>query len=512
MAVATTTATFTPSDTQTFRRRKRKAMDMSDDPAEYLTKMSVRGLDLDRYSRYVDGVIRCAECEKTNIFKTFKNKYSFQRHAYLFHEGDNRKIFPCPLCGKEFSRPDKMKIHKREKHSDFDDSEMDRPEKIRKTPKTPGLGRGRGRKKNSDYDNNNECAEDSSMLIIESVAQGPPDQQQQQMLTHNTNHNHSAQIVENIQILPATSNDGTATILNPAHLQTGDIIEIHNPNNQLHPNNLVIQGNHIVISGNQISLSNINSILQQHQQQQQQQQQPIYHHQSQQIPANSIHVPVSSSNATDNQNDGSLTKLENVNFLPLQTENHVIGTVQSYQILSADGGLITPKFENNIEISPFTPYSFNGLSTTSSLPATTTVTVSHPQHQHQQQQQQHISHQQPQQITYTTSHHPLHQQQQQQQQNHQQLQQSHQQQQQQNHHQQQQSQIKSEFEIKYENEIKNEFIIKEEENSIGGTIIGGTTTTNQNYYDNSIYLPFSPMINAVNDVNSSSLLETKEIR
>jgi len=84
---------------------------------EALSDMSVRGLDLLRYSQISeDGSYRCLECEKAEILKSFKNKYSFQRHAFLYHEGTQRKVFPCPVCGKEFSRPDKMKQHLRQVH------------------------------------------------------------------------------------------------------------------------------------------------------------------------------------------------------------------------------------------------------------------------------------------------------------------------------------------------------------------------------------------------------------
>ena len=84
---------------------------------EALSDMSVRGLDLLRYSQISeDGSYRCLECEKAEISKSFKNKYSFQRHAFLYHEGTQRKVFPCPVCGKEFSRPDKMKQHLRQVH------------------------------------------------------------------------------------------------------------------------------------------------------------------------------------------------------------------------------------------------------------------------------------------------------------------------------------------------------------------------------------------------------------
>ena len=79
--------------------------------------MSVRGLDLLRYAQISsDGSYRCLECDKMQILKSFKNKYSFQRHAFLYHEGKQRKVFPCPVCLKEFSRPDKMKQHLKQVH------------------------------------------------------------------------------------------------------------------------------------------------------------------------------------------------------------------------------------------------------------------------------------------------------------------------------------------------------------------------------------------------------------
>lgn len=79
--------------------------------------MSVRGLDLLKYAFISnDGSYRCTECEKVQILKSFKNKYSFQRHAFLYHEGIARKVFPCPVCAKEFSRPDKMKQHLKQVH------------------------------------------------------------------------------------------------------------------------------------------------------------------------------------------------------------------------------------------------------------------------------------------------------------------------------------------------------------------------------------------------------------
>ncbi|CAB3231362.1 unnamed protein product [Arctia plantaginis] len=98
------------------RRIRRRANSASNDPAEQLTEMSVRGLNLFRYASVNEGVYQCTECAKENIQKTFKNKYSFQRHAFLYHEGHQRKVFPCPVCCKEFSRPDKMKNHMKTTH------------------------------------------------------------------------------------------------------------------------------------------------------------------------------------------------------------------------------------------------------------------------------------------------------------------------------------------------------------------------------------------------------------
>lgn len=105
------------SPRQPIRRRvRRRANSASNDPAEQLTEMSVRGLNLFRYASVNEGIYQCTECAKENIQKTFKNKYSFQRHAFLYHEGKQRKVFPCPVCCKEFSRPDKMKNHMKTTH------------------------------------------------------------------------------------------------------------------------------------------------------------------------------------------------------------------------------------------------------------------------------------------------------------------------------------------------------------------------------------------------------------
>ncbi|XP_044753007.1 protein tramtrack, alpha isoform-like isoform X2 [Coccinella septempunctata] len=109
-----------PTSKQPIKRRvRRRANSQSQDPAEQLTEMSVRGLNLFRYASINEGIYHCTECAKVDIQKTFKNKYSFQRHAFLYHEGHQRKVFPCPVCQKEFSRPDKMKNHMKTVHDCF---------------------------------------------------------------------------------------------------------------------------------------------------------------------------------------------------------------------------------------------------------------------------------------------------------------------------------------------------------------------------------------------------------
>ena len=109
------------------RRRIRRKHNSPDDQAEALTEMSVRGLNLFRYASILDGVYKCTECAKENVQKTFKNKYSFQRHAFLYHEGTQRKVFPCPVCRKEFSRPDKMKNHMKMTHECYMPKEIKYP-------------------------------------------------------------------------------------------------------------------------------------------------------------------------------------------------------------------------------------------------------------------------------------------------------------------------------------------------------------------------------------------------
>jgi tramtrack len=112
-------STTPPTPKTNVRRRARRRTSSAHEAAEQLTEMSVRGLNLFRYASVSEGVYKCIECEKANMVKTFKNKYSFQRHAFLYHEGHQRKVFPCPVCGKEFSRPDKMKNHMKTVHDCF---------------------------------------------------------------------------------------------------------------------------------------------------------------------------------------------------------------------------------------------------------------------------------------------------------------------------------------------------------------------------------------------------------
>lgn len=123
----------------TTRRRVRRRATSSSDPAEQLTEMSVRGLNLFRYACIDDGVYKCLECAKTDIVKTFKNKYSFQRHAFLYHEGCQRKVFPCLVCSKEFSRPDKMKNHMKTVHDCFMPKECVVPKECLFPPPPPTI-------------------------------------------------------------------------------------------------------------------------------------------------------------------------------------------------------------------------------------------------------------------------------------------------------------------------------------------------------------------------------------
>ncbi|XP_073844634.1 uncharacterized protein [Musca autumnalis] len=99
----------------TKRKRRHRITTESNMEKEYLEKMSVRGLDTQNIKSMIDGIIHCLLCSQNGVTKTFKNQYSFQRHVFLLHSGI-RKIFRCPICNSEFSRPDKMNEHKKTKH------------------------------------------------------------------------------------------------------------------------------------------------------------------------------------------------------------------------------------------------------------------------------------------------------------------------------------------------------------------------------------------------------------
>ncbi|XP_055921875.1 myb-like protein U isoform X2 [Eupeodes corollae] len=477
------------------QKRKRKLRNEPDEQSEYLEKMSVRGLDIQKYEHIVDGVAYCAVCAKKEIFKTFKNKYSFQRHAYLFHEGDNRKIFACPVCSKEFSRPDKMKMHKKDKHSEIVDmeeqmkaaAEEEKPPVVVKTP----VRRKRVTK--------------AQKLLQQQQQQMEEEEEQQQMQgdsptigtiieTKSENNNNSNQSLNNCtshqmqtidlssMILPSQLQISTAELLQhhqqqqqqqqQQQLQNTTIlynqIDLNNAllQNQLHANNIIIQGPIGTSNGSLLPVQTIQT-----------HDGSIFHHQpsSQQqhiqiknelqtmtsVPLSTTPTTTLSSSSSSNSNHNqhihqqhhqqhniqqhhqqhqmdmtSLTKLENVSYLPTSNENHVIGTVQSYQIITPDGlHAYHPKLinSNEIELCPFTStaggsYTFSNTSSQSNNNNNSN----------------------------NTDH--------------------------------------SQF-----MDIKNELLIKSDQ-----------------FMDTSgmYHLPFSPssMINAVSEVNNSSLLETKEIR
>jgi len=47
---------------------------------------------------------------------TSKTNIASKGTPFLYHEGAARKVFPCTICQKEFSRPDKMKQHLKQAH------------------------------------------------------------------------------------------------------------------------------------------------------------------------------------------------------------------------------------------------------------------------------------------------------------------------------------------------------------------------------------------------------------
>ena len=577
------------------QKRKRKTRSIAaDEQGEYLEKMSVRGLDIQRYEHIIDGVSYCLVCAKNDIYKTFKNKYSFQRHAYLFHEGDNRKIFACPICNKEFSRPDKMKMHKKDKHGDMTqvDSNVSggggTPVKndLKASETPPPLKRPRGstakipraRKPrntlanmnnneiNSANSANKDAAAQKRLAQIDSVldevqnadsnqssannlqiqqqtiihstgphSQQPPAQQQLPSLEFSgmilpggaqlalANPGATSSIMQSQQRVlnnqPTASNNshpptssGTTTLIysNQIDLQQALLQQ------QLHGQSIMIQDQ----AGNLVPLHSLQALdssptiytTTQTVSGQRQILQP-QSNQSQQtlITTHPTHIKVESSTAQSQQTSNNNAtnhssqhqqqhyEIENVSYLSSSaapptvsshgtTEQHVIGTVQSYQILTPDGlqtyQATTNKLDSNeIELCPYslsatTPhYTYSNHLTTNSDPSL------NPPHHHQTAgssgAHQTINNQSHHQNSSSAQHHS------------------------QQHHQTTHQQLPSLTAPHHQfMELKNELLIK----SSDAYSLDAATSM--------YHLPFSPtsMINAVSDVNSSSLLETKEIR
>ncbi|XP_037888428.1 serine-rich adhesin for platelets-like isoform X2 [Glossina fuscipes] len=611
------------------QKRKRKTRTVSgDEQGEYLEKMSVRGLDIQRYEHIIDGVSYCLVCAKNNVFKTFKNKYSFQRHAYLFHEGVNRKIFACPICNKEFSRPDKMKMHKKDKHGDImaaaTAANVDKIaiESVALTPPSAKKSRSTGNTKtprtrrprnnlpnlkknivkespakdaatqkrlaqidsvldevqNADSDHSTEGSglqiQSSTILQPATVQHSISASQQQQQPQHHplpsidfngmilpggaqlaiaNTQQHANSLLQQPQqssvittqtphqttVAAANSNGPTTTTLiysNQIDLQQALLQQ------QLHGQSIMIQDQ----AGNLVPLPSIQTInanatldgtqtiyttqapARQHIQLQsqpaqatgtttlQQAQQTLVTHQPQ-IKVESAPQPSSNSNTTTSSHASAQHyELENVAYLsstaatpaaPSSSSDpqHITGTLQTYQILTPDGlqsyQTTATKLEPN-ELAELCPTYSMGTSTpqyTFSNHLTTAADPSlHPQH-HQQQQQTHQAS--------TNSHPSLHHQTLT---HHQGTQQHHQHphQPQQHQHQPQHHQLTTLAAAPSHHhphhqfmELKNDLLIK------SGDAYALDAATSM------YHLPFSPtsMINAVSDVNATSLLETKEI-
>ncbi|XP_020815598.1 uncharacterized protein LOC110189741 isoform X2 [Drosophila serrata] len=515
------------------QKRKRKTRVIADDEqGEYLEKMSVRGLDIARYEHIIDGVAYCLVCAKNDIFKTFKNKYSFQRHAYLFHEGQNRKIFACPICNKEFSRPDKMKMHKKDKHGDVpmppsatttplkSDGPPAKRARNARTPRVRKSKSGDGstptKKRLAQIDSvlddvqNAEVLTGSPVSVSHSQQQPmqhtlttslasttPQPQPQQQQLQTLPSLDFSGMILPGgaqlalanpgatssvgLQRGPSTPNGGqaaapTTTLIysNQLELQQALLQQ------QLHGQSIMIQdqaGNLVPLQldGSQAIYTTTPQRQQstaaptyQTNQQPQQQQQLVQQQQPLKVPASQAQQ---SHYELDNVTYLSSTTAATPAAAEQQQQQHVIGTVQSYQILTPDGlQNFQPKLDSSElgDLCPYSQYTFTthaGTQPTLNANALDAQTQQQ-QHQHQQHHHQQQQHQQTQllqqQHPFATHHNP-----------HQQFM-----------------------------EIKNELLIK------GG---GDTYALDA---ASMYHLPFSPtsMINAVNDVNTSSLLETKEIR
>ncbi|KAM7344854.1 uncharacterized protein ACRADG_011412 isoform 2-T4 [Cochliomyia hominivorax] len=574
------------------QKRKRKTRSVAaDEQGEYLEKMSVRGLDIQRYEHIIDGVSYCLVCAKNDIYKTFKNKYSFQRHAYLFHEGDNRKIFACPICNKEFSRPDKMKMHKKDKHGDMalpeinngntpvknnsKSAETPPPAKRQRnsTIKTPRARKPRNTLANM---NNNEITVSNSpnkdaaaqkrlaqidsvldevqnadsnqsggsLQIQQSIVQSVQTQQQPAQQQQLPSLEFSGMILPGGAQL-ALANPGATSSLMQSQSQR---ILSNQPSvvgGQNHSSPTVPSGTTTLIYSNQIDLQQ--ALLQQQLQGQSimiqdqagnlvplqslqsldgtqtiyttapapsaSRQQILQPQNTQPTPQTLItthppdvkvktHSPQGQqTNNTNNPSSHTIQQqqhyeLENVSYISTAaptptvpnhaaTEQHIIGTVQSYQILTPDGlqsyHTTASKLEpNEIELCPYsmsgtTPqYTYSNHLTTNSDPSL------HPQHHQQTNNSQHQTiHQQSHHQNTTSTHHTHH-----------------------SHHQSTAHQLPTLSAPHHQfMELKNELLIK------------STDTYSLDAATSMYHLPFSPtsMINAVSDVNSSSLLETKEI-
>ncbi|XP_016988861.2 uncharacterized protein LOC108051311 isoform X3 [Drosophila rhopaloa] len=516
------------------QKRKRKTRVIADDEqGEYLEKMSVRGLDIARYEHIIDGVAYCLVCAKNDIFKTFKNKYSFQRHAYLFHEGQNRKIFACPICNKEFSRPDKMKMHKKDKHGDVPMPPSATttplkadgpPAKRARTARTPRVRKSKAgdantpaKKRLAQIDSVLDDVQNGDSLALTPVSASHSQQQQQPMqhsLTTTLAPSTPAQPQHQLQTLPSLDFSGMIlpggaqlALANPGAtssvgLQRGpgtpnggqaaaptttliysNQLELQQAllQQQLHGQSIMIQdqaGNLVPLQldGTQAIYATAPQAQRQQptattyqttQQQQQQPQQPAT--QSQQQPHYELdNVTYLSSTAAATPAVAEQQQQQQQH--QQHQQQHVIGTVQSYQILTPDGlQNFQPKLEAAElgDLCPYSQYTFTthaGAQPTLNANALDAQTQQHQHHQQQQQHHQQQHHQQTQllqQQPFATHHNP-----------HQQFM-----------------------------ELKNELLIK------GGDAYALDTAS-------MYHLPFSPtsMINAVNDVNTSSLLETKEIR
>lgn len=581
------------------QKRKRKTRSVAaEEQGEYLEKMSVRGLDIQRYEHVIDGVSYCLVCAKNDIYKTFKNKYSFQRHAYLFHEGDNRKIFACPICNKEFSRPDKMKMHKKDKHGDMlladatiSGSTGTPLKNNSKTSETPPAKRSRNstgktprtrkpRNTLANMNSNEKLVPNSDKdtaaqkrlakidSVLDEVQNADSNQSAGSLHIHQQNISQPVHQMQHQQhgpqqqlpslefsgmILPggaqlALANPGATSSLlqsqqrvlsNQPVQHTTISSQNHSPaangtatliySNQIDLQQALLQqqlqGQSIMIqdqAGNLVPLQSLQTLdgtqtiyttAPPPARQQIIQTQPSQPNQQTLITTHPSHVKVEPNspqtqrtNHINNSSSHSVQQppqhyeLENVSYIsspvssqtvPSHTgaEQHVIGTVQSYQILTPDGLQTYQTTANKIEASEIEicPYSMSSTAPHYTYSSHLTSTSDPTLHTHHHQQS-----------AGSNGHQTLH---------HQTQQQNNASAAQHTHHQHHQTPLHHHLpSLSSSNhqfvELKNELLIK------------SSDTYSLDAATSMYHLPFSPtsMINAVSDVNSSSLLETKEIR